>query len=103
MKETFGFGEIDEFAESYRGWIDEALKKGWHRREQKWTESIAVGSESFVNSTKELLGADGIGRKVREREDTFELREHTIPYNAILGHGNAVLSHKNRYLWECID
>ena len=103
LKETFGFREIDEFTESYRGWIDDELTKVRRFRDPKWTESIAVGSESFVNSTKELLGADGIGRKVREREDTFELREHTIPYNAILGHGNAVLSHENRYLWECID
>lgn len=103
LRETFGFGEMDEFAASYRGWVDEALKKTRHRRDPKWTEGIAVGSESFVNRTKELLGADGIGRKVREREDTFELREHTTPYNAILGHENAVLSHENRYLWECFD
>ena len=103
LKETFGFRDFDEFAESYRGWIDEALKKARHHRDRKWTESIAVGSETFVKMTKELLGADGRGRKVKERGDVFELRENIIPYSGILGHENAVLSHENRYLWECID
>ena len=94
---------MDEFATSYRGWIDEAPEKAVLHRDQKWTESIAVGGESFVNMSKELLGADGIGRKVREREDTFELREHTIPYNSILGHENAALSCPNRYVWKRFD
>lgn len=97
LKETFGFLEMEEFAASYRGWIDEALKKARHQRDRKWTESIAVGSESFVKMTKELLGADGRGRKVKERDDVFELREGTVPYSGILDHENAVLSPLNRY------
>jgi putative transposase len=91
---------MDEFAASYRGWINEALQKASHHRDRKWTESIAVGSESFVKGTKTLLGADGIGRKVRESEDAFELREHVIPYNGNFGRENVVLSPKNRYRWE---
>ena len=35
--------------------------------------------------TKELLSADGIGRKVREREDTFELREKKFLTGTIRG------------------
>ncbi len=101
LKETFGFRQMDEFSKSYRGWVDEALKKVKYHREQKWTESIAVGSESFVKMTKELLGADGRGRKVIEREDVFELREDATPYNGILGHENEVLSSENKCLWEC--
>ena len=101
LKETFGFREIDEFTESYRGWIDDELTKVRRFRDPKWTESIAVGSESYVNRTKELLGADGIGRKVREREDTFELREKEIPYRGNLGYKNTALSLQNRYLWNC--
>jgi len=38
------------------------------RREGKWTESIAVGSESFVNSTKEKLGIKAQGREVIEAD-----------------------------------
>ena len=101
LKETFGFRDIDEFTESYRGWIVDELTKVRRFRDPKWTESIAFGSESYVNRTKELLGADGIGRKVREQEDTFELREKEIPYRGNLGCKNTALSLQNRYLWNC--
>jgi hypothetical protein len=47
-----------------------------------------------------LLGTDGIGRKVKEREGGFELREEAIPYNGILRGENEVLSQQNRYPWE---
>ena len=100
LKEVFGFKDMNDFATSYRGWIDEALRKETHHRDRKWTESIAIGSESVVKRTKKLLGADGIGRKVKEGEDGFELREAAIPYNGILRDKNEVLSHQNRYLWE---
>ena len=35
-----------------------------------------------------------------EREDVFESREPTNPYNGILGYENAVLSSQNRHLLE---
>jgi transcriptional regulator with XRE-family HTH domain len=66
----------------------------------KWTESIAVGSELFVNEAKELLGAEGRGRKVREREGVFELREDTIPYSGILEHENVALGPTNCHSWS---
>ena len=61
---------------------------------------IAVGRESIIKGTKKLPGADGIGRKVRESEDVFELREHAIPYNSNFGYENVALSPQNRYRWE---
>jgi putative transposase len=56
LKDLLNFNEMDEPAESYRGWIEGALKKVRHPRDREWTESIAVGSESFVTATKERLG-----------------------------------------------
>ena len=35
--------------------MDEALKDGDSVREAKWSESIAVGSQEFVERTKEEL------------------------------------------------
>jgi putative transposase len=66
LKETFGFRGMDEFAASYRGRIDEALKKAGHHRDRKRTESIADGSESYIKMTNESLGAGGRGRKMIE-------------------------------------
>jgi hypothetical protein len=47
--------------------------------------------------TKNLLGTDGRGRKMIEREDVFELREHATPYNTDFRYKNAVLSTQNRF------
>jgi putative transposase len=52
---------MDKLVVAYRGWIDEALSQGEHFRDGKWTESVAVGSESFVTTTKEKLGVKGKG------------------------------------------
>jgi putative transposase len=48
------FSAIEELAVAYQGWIEESLKEGSHSRDEKWTESIAVGSEAFVMSTKQI-------------------------------------------------
>ncbi len=61
LKELLDFEAMDKLAVAYRGWIDEALSKGEHFRDGKWTESVAVGSESFVTTTKEKLGVKGKG------------------------------------------
>ena len=44
-------------------------------KENKWTQSLAVGSKSFVETMKEALGFRATGRKIICADDTFELRE----------------------------
>jgi REP element-mobilizing transposase RayT len=100
LKDLLNFNEMDELAESYRGWIEEALKKVRHRRDRKWTESIAVGSESYVTETKERLGFKAKGRVESERDGVYELRDSVVPYNRISGHENAVLRSQNGYQWK---
>ena len=43
-------------------WIEEKLKNGKPIREDRWTESIAVGGEAFVKEIKRGLGAKAVGR-----------------------------------------
>jgi len=86
LKDLLNFSEMDELAEAYRGWIEEALKKLRHRRDRKWTESIAVGSESFVTETKDRLGFKARGRVASERDGIYELRDRVVPYSRISGH-----------------
>ena len=44
-----------DLAEAHRGWVEESLKKGIPPRDEKRTESVAVGNEAFVIATKERL------------------------------------------------
>jgi hypothetical protein len=69
-----------------------------HFRDEKWAESLAVGSEAFVRATKEQLGFKARGREVIGREGSYELRESAAPYEGILGHENAVLRPQNEYV-----
>jgi len=70
---------MDKLAVADRGWIDEALSQGEHFRDEKWMESVAVGSKSFVTTSKENLGVKGKGREVIGGDESYELREPTAP------------------------
>lgn len=71
----FGDCALTEFQANYQALISEAIAKGRVKREPQWTESIAVGSEKFVQE---------IGKTIDHRQhlelrvladDTWALRE----------------------------
>jgi putative transposase len=101
--ELVGFRSMHDFAEAYRGWIDEAVKDVTHCRDGKWTESIAVDSASFVATTKDKLGFKAKGRRVIGEDGTYELKESPASYNGVFGHEKAPLSPQNEHLWEDTD
>lgn len=103
LKELLNFGTMDELADAYRGWVDEALSKEERFRDGKWTESVAVGSKLFVTATKEKLGVKGKGREVLGGPGSYELRESPAPYKAILGYENDSLRPQNTYSWDDIS
>jgi len=94
------FREMADLADAYRGWIEEAIGEEGQLREGKWSESIAVGSESFVMMTKEKMGIKAKGREVVGEDGSYALRESAAPYNSILGHENDVLRSENVYFWD---
>jgi hypothetical protein len=71
-----------------------------HTRESLWTESIAVGSEQFVEKTKEVPGRKATGRNLVAKEKIFQLRNHTVPNKANSGIKNDDIGGKNRSFWN---
>jgi hypothetical protein len=69
-------------------------------REAKWTESIAVGREGFVERTKEGLGVRGKGREVLAHGDVFHLREQGAGYGDDSCLENDDIGLGNEYLWN---
>jgi REP-associated tyrosine transposase len=100
LRGLLNFESMDDLTSAYRGWIEESLNEDDGLRDGKWTESIAVGSESFVIATKEALGTKGEGRAVIGGDGGFELRESPGAYNGILRHENATLRPENEYFWK---
>ena len=64
-------------------------------KENKWTQSIAVRSKTFIKKMKEGLGYRATGRKIIGADDTFELREALTPYGKA---NNPNL--RNTFLWD---
>jgi hypothetical protein len=81
-------------------WVEEILKTKNYVRESKWSQSIAVGSKSFVEGIKEKLGIRAKGRKVGESGGSYHLREEQVPYNSDFTPENSDLRAKNTYFWS---
>jgi len=64
-------------------------------KDSKWTQSIAVGSNPFIEKVKEDIGLRAKGRKIICADDTFELREVLTPYGKLDQPGSG-----NTFLWD---
>jgi len=85
---------------SHKKWVEEILKTKNYVQESKWSQSIAVGSKSFVEGIKEKLGIRAKGRKVGESGGLYHLREAQVPYNSDFTPENSELRAKNTYFWS---
>ena len=83
--ELLGISDSNELSLSHRSWVEDALKTGERNREEKWSESIAVGNLSFVEQIKTELGSRGFGRNIISRAESHELRESQLSYEGHLG------------------
>jgi REP element-mobilizing transposase RayT len=94
--------DMGELQESCRKRVGEDLAARNQSRESKWTESIAVGSREFIESTIKKLGIKAKGRKMSGGEKSYELRESSIPYGSNLTPENSLLRLQNTYNWDNI-
>jgi hypothetical protein len=100
LRKLLKFKGMPDLADAYLGWIEETIGAEGQFRDRKWSESIAVGGESFVMMTKEKLGIKARGREVVGEDGSYALRESAAPYNSILGYENDVLRPENAYFWD---
>jgi putative transposase len=80
-----------ELKEAHQEWIDKAFEKSQLVRQNKWTQSIAVGDQSFVKKIKKQLGYRSKGRKIIEENNDYQLREWQIRYGDVA---------QNLYRWD---
>ena len=88
---------IDDLSISHKKWVEEILKAKSYVRQSKWSQSIAVGSKSFVENVKAKLGIRAKNRQMRESGGSYHLRETQIPYNSDFTTENSSLSAENVY------
>ena len=86
--------------ETCRNYIEEALGSKYQLRESKWSEAIAVGSKRFVEATKDRLGIKAKGRRVLEKDGSYEVREPAAAYGRDFAPKNTFLRLNNTYFWN---
>ena len=69
-----GFEYYDGLKDAHYKWVNNAIQTDNSDKETKWTQSIAVGSKTFIEKMKGSLGYRVRGRKIICADDTFELR-----------------------------
>lgn len=95
-----GFGTFDAFQVAHRTWIDSALDVDSSKREQRWTESLAVGSNTFINDILSQLGFKAKGRKIIEQGQTSQIREEIQSYNPLFEGENSNIAPINAIFWQ---
>ena len=99
----FDIKNRNELKEIYRGWLEEAMTRQSRGRERGWTESIAVGNETYVRETKEKLGIRAMGREIIGANGSYELRDPEISYNGNFDPENGDLRQENTFFWDKSD
>jgi hypothetical protein len=100
LADLFDIKSMDDLKRTYRGWVEEALEKQDRRRQPRWTESIAVGSEDFMRNTKEKLGIRAVGREVIGSNGSYVLQEPETSYEANFSTENVSLREENTFYWD---
>ena len=100
LQGLFGARSYQQLKLSHKGWIEEYLGDGSKIRQDEWTDSIAVGSKTFVEKVKALMGFRAMGRDVKESGGGYQLREDAVSYKALLGPEKCDIGPKNTYFWD---
>jgi len=92
-----GFESIEELQKYQRECIKGTIERKEFMRESKWTEALAVGSETFVAKIMDQLNIKAKTRKISRSYDDLILSETEIPYNTIFDTKNMALRLNNGY------
>ncbi len=100
LRELAGYETLDTFQAAHRKWVDESLISRENKRESQWTDSIAIGSNKFVNKIFSQLGARAKGHRILEVGQAFQIREELEPYNALFDSKKCNIDHENTHDWR---
>lgn len=63
LSELLGLGSVTMLQGTHSEWLEEALKVDRHERDRKWSQAVAVGSESYIENIKKELGLKVVHRR----------------------------------------
>ena len=61
LMDLLGFDNYDDLKDAHSRWVDSEMQTDDRDKENRWTQSIAVGSKIFIEKMKKNLGYRAIG------------------------------------------
>jgi REP-associated tyrosine transposase len=92
-----GFEKYEDFQKAHREWVNRSLLDEELVRQPTWTESIASGSELYVENTQKQMGAIAIGHRVLNAARGCELREKQLQYNVLSDAKKRIIDQNNLF------
>jgi putative transposase len=83
LEELLGAADRYAIQSARRSMVEEAICRISLARDPCWSESLAVGDESFVDGVKAGLGFKGRNRTVKKGDEGFVLRESEGAYTVL--------------------
>jgi putative transposase len=100
LSELSGFADLRDFQRAHRHWVEQELENGLAVRDDRWSETIAVGSLSFVEEIKTELGIKALHREAEQIGEGYVLREQSERYPTKFAGENSALSSENTLFWN---
>lgn len=94
-----GFRDIEAFQQAHRLWVREALRQDAMKRDERWSESLAVGSQAFVESVKRELALKARHRAIEAADGSYALKQPQFPYTGHFDLKSGALRLKNTVFW----
>ena len=92
--------EEQTFRKLHREWVEHELLTDATNRQGFWSESVAVGSEHFIQDIQQNLAVRIPGRSNVSDNETPMLKEPLTSYSTLFDGQKAILSPKNTYYVE---
>ncbi len=101
LRELFSMGDDERFRKEHQQWVETELEAEARKRKALWSETVAVGSEGFVEKIQEQLGAKARSRLiVSGGEEGAVLKERQAPYRSLFEGEMGALRQNNSYFWD---
>jgi len=100
LLQLFNFKSIAELRIHYNQWLEYYLQNGGIHHDTKWSHSIAVGSQLFIDEVTEKLGKKVRYRQIIYKESSCILKEPDSTYNVFLDKEEMFYTPKNTYFWD---
>jgi hypothetical protein len=99
-----GFADLGDFQRTHRQRVEQGLENGLTSPDDRWSEPIAVGSLTFLESVENELGFKAAQRNVIEGDGSYTLREPLEAYGRKFAAENEVLRSQDQFFWkEMVD